>query len=413
MIFRNPEVKRFFSKFLVVIFLSGFLIFGFSNLILNTLKESVIENNQIIIGTIVKKYPELEEDIVGIVTQGRNTENLSLGKEILEKYSYTNDIKKVNEPIIEKNKLGIYKYNSILVIIIVIILLFIFMEFMIKLYKDVTDMTNYVYYSSEHKDYNMRNKNQEGQIGLLKTELIKMTNILRENVELLKNEKIFLNNAMSDISHQLKTPMTSLIILNDIMYDDIPKEVRVDFLDKTKSQLNRMEWLIKSMLKLSKIEAKVIDFKKEQINIKEIIHKSIEPSKMLMELKDIDLSISGADDAMFIGDINWTVEAIVNIIKNCVEHTQNGGKLEISYAENPMYSEILIKDNGEGIEKEEIPKIFKRFYKGKNSSKEDSIGIGLAMAKSIINSQGGDIHVKSKKNEGTEFQITIHKSYNK
>lgn len=272
-------------------------------------------------------------------------------------------------------------------------------------------MTEYVYNSSEGINFIMKNRNQEGQIGILKTELLKMTNILKEKVELLNKEKIFLNDIISDISHQLKTPMTSLIILNDFMYDDLPKETKVEFLDKIKSQLSRMEWLIKSMLKLSKVEAKVINFENKKINIKELINKSISPSLIPMELKNIDLSINGDKKASYIGDINWSSEALVNIIKNCVEHTNENGSLTINYEENPLYAEIIIKDSGEGIDKKDLPHIFKRFYKGKNSSKSDSVGIGLAMAKSIIESQNGDIYARSEKNKGTEFHIIFHKNY--
>ena len=129
-----------------------------------------------------------------------------------------------------------------------------------------------------------------------------------------------------------------------------------------------------------------------------------------MEIKNIELKIKGNENAVYKGDMNWSSEAILNIIKNCVEHTPQGGKIEISYEENPLYSEIVIKDNGEGIDDKDLPNIFKRFYKGK-SSKEDSVGIGLAMAKSIIESQNGDIYVKSEKNKGSEFHIIFHKTY--
>lgn len=257
----------------------------------------------------------------------------------------------------------------------------------------------------------MKNRNQEGQIGLLKTELLKMTTILKEKVELLNNEKVFLNNTISDISHQLKTPMTSLIILNDLMYEDLPTETKIEFLDKIKSQLTRMEWLIKSMLKLSKVEAKVIDFKNEKVNINELIRKSVQPSLIPIELKNIDLTIFGNEEAYYNGDINWSTEALVNVIKNCVEHTPVNGTIKINFEQNPLYSEIVIKDSGEGIDKKDLPNVFKRFYKGKSSSKEDSVGIGLAMAKSIIESQHGDIYVKSEKNKGAEFHIIFHKTY--
>ena len=272
-------------------------------------------------------------------------------------------------------------------------------------------MTDYVYHSSEGRSYEMKNRNQEGQIGLLKTELLKMTTILKEKVELLNNEKVFLNNTISDISHQLKTPITALIILNDLMYEDLPTETKIEFLDKIKSQLTRMEWLIKSMLKLSKVEAKVIDFKNEKVNINELIRKSVQPSLIPIELKNIDLTIFGNEEAYYNGDINWSTEALVNVIKNCVEHTPVNGTIKINFEQNPLYSEIVIKDSGEGIDKKDLPNVFKRFYKGKSSSKEDSVGIGLAMAKSIIESQHGDIYVKSEKNKGAEFHIIFHKTY--
>lgn len=248
-------------------------------------------------------------------------------------------------------------------------------------------------------------------MGLLKTELMKMTTVLKEKVALLHSEKIFLNDTISDISHQLKTPMTSLMLLTDLMYNDLDKEKKIEFLDRINAQLSRMDWLIKSMLKLSKLEAKVIDFKTEKVNINELIRRSISPLSVPMELKNISLNINGDKEASYIGDIEWSSEALGNIIKNCIEHTKEGGNLNISYEENPIYSEIVIKDNGEGIDKDDIPNIFKRFYKGKNS-KSDSVGIGLAMAKSIIESQNGDIYVKSEKNKGTEFHITFHKRYN-
>ena len=194
------------------------------------------------------------------------------------------------------------------------------------------------------------------------------------------------------------------------MYGDLDKEKRIEFLDKTSAQLSRMEWLIKSMLKLAKVEAKVIEFKTEKVNIDELIRKSISPMIIPMELKNIAISINGKEDASYTGDIEWSAEAITNIIKNCVEHTPDNGQIEINYEENPIYSEIVIKDNGEGIDKKDLPNIFKRFYKGKNS-KSDSVGIGLAMAKSIVESQNGTIYVKSKKGVGSEFHIIFHKTY--
>ena len=406
----NPEVKKFITKYFIIFLLAVGLTYGVSILSINIINEKVVENNQAIIGRIVSNNPQLESQIIDIITQGNSSEDLELGKEILSKYNY-NNISLFNEPIISKSINNVYLLNFIFIVLIFLLIIITILSYFKKLYKDIKDMTEYVYNSSEGRAFDMKNRNQEGQIGLLKTELLKMTNILKEKAELLQKEKIFLNDTMSDISHQLRTPMTSLMILNDLMYDDLPNEVKIDFLDKIKHQLNRMDCLIKSMLKLSKVDAKVIDFKKEKINIKELIHKATAPIIIPMEIKNQNLIIEGDDTSSYIGDMSWSVEALVNIIKNCVEHTKENGQIHISYEENPIYSKIIIKDSGEGIDKKDIAHIFKRFYRGKSSSKTESVGIGLAMAKSIINSQNGDISVSSEKDKGTTFNITFHKNY--
>ncbi len=410
MIRYNPEIKSYVKSFFILFVITIVLCVGTTFSAINIIKDKVIENNQAIIGQIISQRPEVEEEIIDIITQGNSKENINLGKEILAKYNYGNNLSLINEPIIKESMRKIFIIFLILICFILIVSLILSLLYFGKIYKDIKDMTDYVYNSSEGRNFEMKNRNQEGQIGLLKTELIKMINILKEKVELLNNEKIFLNEVISDISHQLKTPMTSLIILNDLMYEDLPKETKIEFLDKIKSQLNRMEWLIKSMLKLSKVEAKVIDFEKKEVKVSELIKKSISPSLIPMEIKNIELTVNGDENISYIGDINWSCEAIVNIIKNCVEHTDINGKINISYEENPLYCEVVIKDSGEGIDKKDLPHIFKRFYKGK-SSKDDSVGIGLAMAKSIIESQNGDIYVKSEKNKGSEFHIIFHKTY--
>ena len=410
MIRYNPEIKSYVKSFFILFVITIVLCVGTTFSAINIIKDKVIENNQAIIGQIISQRPEVEEEIIDIITQGNSKENINLGKEILAKYNYGNNLSLINEPIIKESMRKIFIIFLILICFILIVSLILSLLYFGKIYKDIKDMTDYVYNSSEGRNFEMKNRNQEGQIGLLKTELIKMTNILKEKVELLNNEKIFLNEVISDISHQLKTPMTSLIILNDLMYEDLPKETKIEFLEKIKSQLNRMEWLIKSMLKLSKVEAKVIDFEKKEVKVSELIKKSISPSLIPMEIKNIELTVNGDENISYIGDINWSCEAIVNIIKNCVEHTDINGKINISYEENPLYCEVVIKDSGEGIDKKDLPHIFKRFYKGK-SSKDDSVGIGLAMAKSIIESQNGDIYVKSEKNKGSEFHIIFHKTY--
>lgn len=251
--------------------------------------------------------------------------------------------------------------------------------------------------------------NVEGELSILKNEIYKVTLMLSKQGEFLKKEKVQLADAIYDISHQLKTPLTSMRVMADLLNDsNLKKDKRIEFTKNIEIQLDRMEWLLTSLLKLSKIDAGTVSFKKDKVTVSELIRKSVKPLLIPMEIKEQTLNIKGDSGVSFIGDLNWTTEALINIVKNCVEHTPKGGIISISFNENPLFTEVKISDNGSGIEKEDLPYIFKRFYRGRNAS-EESVGIGLAMAKSIIASQNGDINVVSKRNEGACFNIKFYK----
>jgi len=242
--------------------------------------------------------------------------------------------------------------------------------------------------------------NQEGELSILKNDIYKVTQMLSEQRSHLQKDKIQLTDAISDISHQLKTPLTSMMVMTDLLSNtNLPAVKRIEFTRNVNIQLERIEWLVSSLLKLSKIDAGTAQFKKEQVIVKELIQKALEPVLIPLEIKEISVSINGKDTVAFYGDINWTSEALINILKNCVEHTCEGGKITIFFTENTLFTEIIIADNGKGISKEDLPNIFKRFYKGKNAG-PDSIGIGLAMSYKIIKSQNGIIEVESEKGKG-------------
>ncbi|WP_214481770.1 HAMP domain-containing sensor histidine kinase [Bacillus sp. SM2101] len=251
--------------------------------------------------------------------------------------------------------------------------------------------------------------NEEGELSILKNNIYKVTSMLSEHKSLLQQDKSKLTDAISDISHQLKTPLTSMMVMTDLLSDDeLPTAKRDEFTHNLRIQIERIEWLVSSLLKISKIDAGTVQFKKDRINVKNLIQKSIDPVLIPMDIKEQVLSINGEDTTSFLGDLNWSAEAVINILKNCVEHTPDGGVITISFSENALFTELIIADNGKGIPKEDIPYIFKRFYKGKNAN-TDSIGIGLAIAYSIITSQNGDIEVQSKEGEGTRFLIKFYK----
>ena len=250
--------------------------------------------------------------------------------------------------------------------------------------------------------------NDEGELSILKSEIYKVTVLLTEYNERLLAEKRGLSDSLSDISHQLKTPLTSMMVMADLLSgDNLPPDKRREFTDHIRQQLERIQWLVSSLLKISKLDAGVVPFKKVPVNVPALIRKSLAPLLIPIEVKEQVLETEGPD-VTFEGDEGWMSEALVNILKNCVEHTPRGGRLRIEWTGNPLYTEIRIRDTGAGIAPEDIPHIFTRFYRGKNAA-DDSVGIGLAMAKEIVRRQNGDITVDSVPGEGTTFLVKLYK----
>ncbi|MGG3871181.1 sensor histidine kinase [Brevibacillus laterosporus] len=276
-------------------------------------------------------------------------------------------------------------------------------------YRELAKLSDYLREISNGNDSLDVRDNQEGELSILKNDIYKVTLMLSEHRSLLQRDKIQLTDAISDISHQLKTPLTSMTVMADLLSaPDLPPAKRTEFTHHIRIQLERIDWLVSSLLKLSKMDAKTIQFKKDRIPMKSLIQKALEPVMIPMDIKGQTFSIAGDDNVSFVGDFNWTAEAVINILKNGVEHTPEGGAIDIAFSENALFTEIVIADNGTGIPKEDLPYIFKRFYKGKNAS-EGSIGIGLAMAHSIIASQNGVIDVTSDSENGTQFRIKFYK----
>lgn len=253
----------------------------------------------------------------------------------------------------------------------------------------------------------------EGELSILQNQLYKVTISMIELNEKLLKDKTYLADTLADISHQLKTPMTSMVVMADLLNDEnLPVDKRQEFTANIQNQLERMEWLLSTLLKMSKLDAGTLKLNFTGVDMKNIIEKSVSHLIIPMELKNQTLSIvcreAENERVMLKLDENWTVEAISNIVKNCMEHTPEGGSIDIEYGENPIYAYISITDTGEGISEKDLPHIFERFYKGENAGK-DSVGIGLAFARQIINMENGSIEVTSQKGEGSSFFIKFYK----
>lgn len=250
--------------------------------------------------------------------------------------------------------------------------------------------------------------NEEGELSILKNNIYKVVVKLRSQSELLIKDKNYLADSLADISHQLKTPITSIMMMTDLLKHETDEKKKQEFTDVIDSQLDRMNWLIVTLLKLSKIDAGAIEFNNKRTGIANVISQSVKQFSISAELKNIEIT-QNCNESIFANiDENWFVEAISNIVKNCLEHTANNGKISLTAEETPICTKIVIRDNGCGIDKEDLPHIFERFYQGKNHS-ASSIGIGLALSKAIFNRQGATVDVKSEKDIGTEFEIKIYK----
>lgn len=248
----------------------------------------------------------------------------------------------------------------------------------------------------------------EGEFAVLSSEVYKMTMRLRQQKTALQNDKEYLSNSIADISHQVKTPLTSLnLIVSMLSKEDVTPERKHELVHEMRELLVRIDWLITTLLKMSKLDAGTARFRTEEISVLKLIKAATEPLMIPIELRGQELKLEVPDKVYFSGDFSWTSEAVANIVKNCMEHTANGGELSVSASENALFTEIIIKDNGSGIAKEDLPHIFERFYKGKNSD-EKSYGIGLALARMIIVSQNGTVKAENRR-QGAKFTIRFYK----
>lgn len=249
---------------------------------------------------------------------------------------------------------------------------------------------------------------QEGELSMLRSNLYKTAARLRYQAEQMEKEKRYLADALADISHQLKTPVTSMIVMSDLLKTPALEPAKQkEFLMNLDRQLEKTQWILVNLLNLSKLDAGQIQFHAERFSLFELAEEAARPFQILMELKNQTLVLNGDPNAVVTGDRNWTGEALSNLIKNCVEHTPEGGTIWVECRVNSLYTSLRVRDNGNGIAPEDLPHIFERFYKGKDSEPE-SVGIGLALAKTIFNRENARVDVRSVQGEGTEFDVRFY-----
>lgn len=252
---------------------------------------------------------------------------------------------------------------------------------------------------------------QEGSVGILYSNFEKMVFALQQSRQKELDEKLFLRDIISDISHQLKTPLASLNVFLDLLMEDKVKdpEKKRQVLSEAQNQLTRMEWMVLSMLKLARIEAGVIVFDKKETKLMNVLSPALEAVRYLVDERNQTVTVVCDEDVSFACDGDWLTEAIINLLKNASDYSKEGQPITIEVEHSPVYIRISVKDKGVGIEEKELANVFKRFYRVHQEVNPNSVGIGLALTKSIVEGMGGKIHVDSKVGEYTNFVMTFVK----
>ena len=275
-------------------------------------------------------------------------------------------------------------------------------------YKNIARISEQIDLVLHNADHLYIDESDEGELSILQSEITKMMLRIREQNDALKKEKKHLSDSLADIAHQLRTPLTSASLILSLLANNPDENERKAFVRETEELLLRMDWLITSLLKLSRLDAGIVVFQNELVDVNNLISTALRPFMIPMELHDIHVHID-APKGMFIqGDSGWLSEAIQNILKNCMESAGENGGIEIFCAGNPLFTEITIHDSGAGFEKEDLPRLFDRFYRGKNSN-ATGYGIGLALCKMIITRQGGTITAKNHPQGGAIFTMRFPK----
>lgn len=398
------ELKKYIISTLIV-FICLFVLFLFLNIYeYKTYTKNFNNKISAIINVIKKDYPKItDKEIIKIINNDKIETN-----DFFNKYGI--DVN--NKSILIKNDRDYHKFLAInlsFLTITVAILLIIYIRYNYKKEKDIKDIIKCIEQINK-KNYEIQiDSISEDELSILKNEIYKTTIMLKEAAENSSKDKLNLKKSLEDISHQLKTPLTSILVMLDNIIEDsnMEEKIRNDFIVDIKRNVLNINFLVQSLLKLSKFDANAIHFVKQENDLKTIIEESIKNVSTLCDLRNINIKLNIKENSKIICDDKWQIEALTNIIKNAIEHSKNNSNIIINIENNNVYSMIEVVDFGEGIAKKDIKHIFERFYKCKNT-KTDSIGIGLALAKTIIEEDKGTISVESNKLE-TKFIIKYYK----
>lgn len=359
-----------------------------------------------IFGNIAVSYPDVEEEEIIRILNDRGNERE--GALILAGYGF---FEEGDSFALQERRILILRVCANLVFISLMFLCgILFFRYLSKRQGRILELTDYMEALNRGRYRLDIQENLDDELSGLRNEIYKTTVLLKQQAVHAVEQRQALADSVANISHQLKTPLTSITVLADNLVEntEMDEETKEHFLAEILHQVTGMSWLVTAMLKLSRLEAGVVELERTRIRIRTLAEEAAQKLELAAEWKGISFSLNIAEEAEVTVDRKWTEEALMNIVKNAIEHSPSGGRVEISGEENEVYTQIAVRDYGKGITEEEQKKLFVRFYKG-SSVREDSMGIGLALAKEIIEKQNGSLSVESEIGRGTVFILKFLK----
>lgn len=395
------NLKKYLSISIIVIIIFLCIVLLISYEEYKTYNQNYNKKIYSILNIVKEKYPKVtEEELIEILNSNKK-KNMNF----LRKYGIDE-----NDVLISTNEKSYAVFiiiNEMIIIFLGITLIIINLKYETKKERDIKEIENYIE-EINNGNYKLNiDNNTEDELSILKNDVYKIMINLKETRDISINDKNKIKEMVEDISHQIKTPLTSIMINIDNLeeYENLSNFEKNKIIRDIRKEVERINSLVKSLLTLARLDTNSIEFNNKETFLKKIIDESIDKVKLLAELKNIEIKKEVDKNIKLIADFNWQVEAISNILKNAVEHSKE--KVEIKVENNKIYTEIKIINDGDIINKKDLKHIFERFYKGENS-KPDSIGIGLALSKQLIEAGNGKISVESENNM-TIFTIKYFK----
>ncbi len=415
---RNPEVRGIAAGFLAASLLIAAAAAVGIACWWRAFSAGVVQRDAALIGRVLSSHPELERELISVLTRGATPEEAAAGAAAESRYGYAEALPPFADPFLRGPFTWLLGLTAAFFLMGGSAYALLLRVVISRLFGEIRGVADGVESIVQGGGLRLAERG-EGDVSLLSHRVNEMAGRLSAAALQLGREKDFLKSFLADVSHQLKTPLSSVKMFTDLLSDeDLDRERREDFLDKSRQQIERMEWLITNLLSCARMEADAVEFHIVPAPLDETIEAALEGLRPAWEAKGVELAWRPPAARVIVPhDRRWIAEALSNIVKNAVEHTPKGGQVEVAVEEDPVLARVIVTDSGAGIAREDLPGIFARFFRTPSSGQEagdgprpiSGTGIGLALAKAIVERHGGVVSVSSPPGAGTAFSVTLHK----